>query len=400
MNESRAIHILTIEDPIEFVHPVRKATFNQRELGTDFDTFASALKASLRQAPKVILVGEMRDRETVELGLAAASTGHLVLSTLHSIDAGQTINRIVGMFEKDEEAQIRAKLAECLRFVVNQRLLPKKGGGRVGCQEIMGMNLRVNELVVNGESDEKTFYDITTQGRSRGWQTHDQVLCDLYVEDKITEETALAYASKRPILQRMIDRIKQERGVEEDDGLDLSLDTSGEEFENALKRGWPRDGTYFPVRGPAGNQGELIVYGPSIVSEGRALKLTFPCKINGTISGLPAQNPSGEITAAATGKGMEGQLLVIALEKLNGVFLTDKDVTKTVGPAAMQVLPREMKVLTPVFNDAKKEALAEIVKVADNQHLLRLQQLADAATDPKEREAVEKALAAIKERLS
>ena len=125
MNETRPVHILTIEDPIEFVHPHKKATFNQRELGVDFDTFPSSLKAALREAPKVILVGEMRDKETVDLGLCAASTGHLVLSTLHSIDAGQTINRIVGMYDKDEEEQIRAKLAECLKFVVSQRLLPK-----------------------------------------------------------------------------------------------------------------------------------------------------------------------------------------------------------------------------------------------------------------------------------
>ncbi len=219
MNETRAVHILTIEDPIEFVHPHKKATFNQRELGIDFDTFPSSLKAALREAPKVILIGEMRDKQTVELGLCAASTGHLVLSTLHSIDAGQTINRIVSMYDKDEEEQIRAKLAECLRFVVSQRLLPKVGGGRAACQEIMGVNLRIRDLIVNGETEEKTFYDATSQGGPRGWQTHDQVIEGLYSDGLITEESALAYASKKPIVLRAIDRIKQERGIVEDNGM-------------------------------------------------------------------------------------------------------------------------------------------------------------------------------------
>lgn len=223
MNETRAIHILTIEDPVEYVHPNKMGTFNQRELGTDFDTFNSSLRAALRQAPKVILIGEMRDRETVDIGLAAASTGHLVLSTLHSIDCGQTINRIVGMFEKEEEAQIRARLAECLRFVVNQRLLPKKGGGRVACQEIMGMDLRVNELVVNGETDKKSFYEVISLSRSKGWQTHDQVITDLYEADRLTEESALAYCSKKSIVARSVDRIKQERGIKGKDDLDLKL---------------------------------------------------------------------------------------------------------------------------------------------------------------------------------
>src|SRR4030095_15550597 len=130
INESKSIHIITLEDPVEFVHPQKKATFNQREMGNDFNTFASGLRAALRQAPKIILVGEMRDRETVEIGLSAAETGHLVVSTLHTIDAGQTINRILGMFEQEEQEQIRLRLADTLRWVVSQRLAPKVGGGR------------------------------------------------------------------------------------------------------------------------------------------------------------------------------------------------------------------------------------------------------------------------------
>ena len=156
---------MTLEDPIEYQHPHKKATFNQRELGIDFDNFANGLRAALRQAPKVILVGEMRDRETVEIGLSAAETGHLVLTTLHTVDAGQTINRILGMFTNEEEKQIRIRLADTVRWIVCQRLLPKIGGGRVAAFEIMGTNLRVKDSILNGESEGKTFYEIMEAGR-------------------------------------------------------------------------------------------------------------------------------------------------------------------------------------------------------------------------------------------
>src|SRR6202008_3181923 len=120
-----------------FMHPHKKATFNEREMGSDFSSFATGLRAALRQAPKVVLVGEMRDRETVEIGLSAAETGHLVLSTLHTIDAGQTVNRILGMFEPEEQEQIRVRLSDTLRWVISQRLAPKVGGGRHALLEIM-----------------------------------------------------------------------------------------------------------------------------------------------------------------------------------------------------------------------------------------------------------------------
>ncbi|HSH93517.1 MAG TPA: PilT/PilU family type 4a pilus ATPase, partial [Roseimicrobium sp.] len=160
INATKAIHIVTLEDPVEFVHPQRKATFNQRELGTDFDKFSSGLRAALRQAPKIILVGEMRDRETVELGLSAAETGHLVMSTLHTIDAGQTINRVLGMFETEEQEQVRLRLADTLRWIISQRLAPKVGGGRVALLEIMGSNMRIKESIEKGESEGKSFYEI------------------------------------------------------------------------------------------------------------------------------------------------------------------------------------------------------------------------------------------------
>jgi twitching motility protein PilT len=166
INERKSVHVVTLEDPVEFVHTQKTATFNQRELGEDFDSFASGLRAALRQAPKVILVGEMRDRETVEIGLSAAETGHLLVSTLHTVDAGQTINRIVGMFEQEEEQQIRIRLSETVRWIVCQRLLPKIGGGRVAAFEIMGTNLRIKDTILNGESEGKTFYEIIEAGHA------------------------------------------------------------------------------------------------------------------------------------------------------------------------------------------------------------------------------------------
>src|SRR3989475_3185812 len=161
INQTKAVHIVTLEDPVEFVHSHAKATFNQRELGTDFDNFANGLRAALRQAPKVVLVGEMRDRDTVKIALSAAETGHLVLSTIHTIDAGQTINRILGMFETDEQEQIRARMSDMLRWVISQRLVPKMGGGRFALLEIMGSNLRVQESIRLGESEAERFYEIS-----------------------------------------------------------------------------------------------------------------------------------------------------------------------------------------------------------------------------------------------
>jgi len=224
INEAMAVHVVTLEDPVEFVHPHKKATFNQREMGQDFDAFASGLRAALRQAPKVILVGEMRDRETVEIGLSAAETGHLVLSTLHTVDAGQTINRIVGMFDQEEEQQIRIRLADTVRWIVCQRLLPKVGGGRVAAHEVMGSNLQVKDMILHGETEDKTYYNTIAGLRAFGMQTFDQSIIDLYKEGKITEETAMAYASKKAIVGRAIDTIKAEHGEKTTDIADLAID--------------------------------------------------------------------------------------------------------------------------------------------------------------------------------
>jgi twitching motility protein PilT len=225
VNHTRAVHVVTLEDPVEFVHQHEKATFNQRELGADFDTFENGLRAALRQAPKIILVGEMRDRPTIEIALHAAETGHLVLSTLHTIDAGQTINRIVGMFEQAEEQLIRNRLATMLRWVVAQRLLPKIGGGRLAVLEIMRSNMRVQEAIMHGESEGKTFYEMIDAGVAMGMQTFDKSILQGYQAGLITEQTAMAYASQRSIVRRGIDQIKNARGEKTTDLEGLALDS-------------------------------------------------------------------------------------------------------------------------------------------------------------------------------
>ncbi len=212
INETKAVHIVTLEDPVEFVYSQKKATINQREMGSDFNNFSSGLRAALRQAPKIILVGEMRDRATVEIALSAAETGHLVMSTLHTIDAGQTINRILGMFETAEQEQVRHRLADTLRWVVGQRLAPKIGGGRLALLEIMGSNLRVKESVIFGESEGKSFHEIIEASYTFGWRSFDQSCLDAYENGVISEETALLYCSKRGPVQRGIDNIKKKRG--------------------------------------------------------------------------------------------------------------------------------------------------------------------------------------------
>lgn len=224
MNLTKSVHVVTLEDPIEFVHRHQKATFNQRELGSDFDTYPNGLRAALRQAPKVILVGEMRDRETVEIALTAAETGHLVLSTIHTIDAGQSIGRILGMFPREAEKQLRLRLAETLRFVVSQRLAPKIGEGRALLMEIMGNNLRTKEAIMLGEGENRDFYDIIADSASFGWLTFDQAVTRAYEGGLIAEETALLYATRKGIVQRNIDNIKKSRGIGVEMASGLRLD--------------------------------------------------------------------------------------------------------------------------------------------------------------------------------
>jgi twitching motility protein PilT len=224
INEKKSVHVVTLEDPIEYQHPHKKSTFNQRELGADFDSFANGLRAALRQAPKVILVGEMRDRETVEIGLSASETGHLVLTTLHTVDAGQTINRILGMFSIEEENQVRIRLADTVRWIVSQRLVPKVGGGRVAAFEVLGSNLRVKDSILQGESEGKTFYEIMQAGKAFGMTTFDDFLVSLYEQGLITQENALAYSSRKGVTGRGIDTVKAARGETTTDIDSLQMD--------------------------------------------------------------------------------------------------------------------------------------------------------------------------------
>lgn len=211
-NKNRKDHIITIEDPIEFVHKSKESLINHREVGMHTKSFSSALKGALREDPDIILVGEMRDRETVELGLSAAETGHLVLSTLHTIDAGQTINRILGMFDLEEQEQIRHRLSDTLRWIVSQRLAPKQGGGRQALLEIMGSNMRVQEAIIQGESEGKTFYEIIESSYPFGWRNFDQACIEAFENNQIDEESALAYCSKRGTCSRGLDNVKKKRG--------------------------------------------------------------------------------------------------------------------------------------------------------------------------------------------
>jgi twitching motility protein PilT len=205
---------VTLEDPVEFVHTHKLATVNQRELGLDFASFADGLKAALRQAPKVILVGEIRDRESMEIALKAAETGHLVVSTLHTIDAGQTVGRIVGMFEEKEREMVRTRLAETLRCVVAQRLIPREGGGRVAALEIMGTSLRIRELISGGETPDKTFRQVIAEAQPQGWQTFDQHLLDHFSAGLISAEVARSSASDPSFVRQELDRIRATRGDE------------------------------------------------------------------------------------------------------------------------------------------------------------------------------------------
>ncbi len=224
INENKSVHIITLEDPVEYQHPHKKSTFNQRELGMDFDTYAHGLRAALRQAPKVILVGEMRDRETIEIGLRAGETGHLVLTTLHTVDAGSTVNRILGMFSTEDAEQIRIRLADTVRWIVSQRLLPQVGGGRVATFEILGTNLRVKDLILHGESEGKTFYEIMEASNAFGMITFDQHIIGLFEQGLITQETAMGYCSHKGVVGRGIDSIKSARGEATTDIGNLEID--------------------------------------------------------------------------------------------------------------------------------------------------------------------------------
>ena len=225
INQNDEVHIVTLEDPIEFLHPHKQATFSQRELGRDFFNFPDGLRAALRQAPKIIFVGEIRDRDTMEIALTAGETGHLVLSTLHTISAGQTINRILGMFTKDEEQQVRERLVGSLRYVISQRLVPKKGGGCLLATELMGSNLRSREAIALGENENRRLTDIIEAGGTSGWHSLEQSLVRSFEADLITEETALLYCLNKSAMLQRLDYIKKTmQAANISEGMQLRMD--------------------------------------------------------------------------------------------------------------------------------------------------------------------------------
>ncbi|MEY2480291.1 MAG: twitching motility protein PilT [Verrucomicrobiota bacterium] len=213
LNLSEKIHILTLEDPIEFLHPHRCAAISQRELGRDFPSFADGLRTALRQAPKVILVGEIRDRQSMEIALTASETGHVVFSTLHTVNAGQTIQRILGFFGRDEEEQVRQRLADTLRYIVSQRLVGKVDGGRLLVTEVVGNSLRTRETIRYGESEGKTFLEIIEAASPLGWHTFDQGLLKAREAELISEETALIYCTNKTKMRRDLDMLQRRQGV-------------------------------------------------------------------------------------------------------------------------------------------------------------------------------------------
>jgi twitching motility protein PilT len=196
MNEDKAYHILTIEDPIEFLHRHKKSTIHQRELHTDTPSFALALRAALRQAPKVILVGEMRDRETIEIALEASETGHLVLSTLHTIDASKTVERIVGVFPLSDQQSIRSRLSKAFRCIVSQRLLPRRDGkGRIAAVEILKSTMRTRDYVEKGETEGKSLLDAMRDGSTEGMQHFDGEIEKLIRAGIVDFETGVTYST-------------------------------------------------------------------------------------------------------------------------------------------------------------------------------------------------------------
>ncbi|MFA6957997.1 MAG: PilT/PilU family type 4a pilus ATPase [Thermoanaerobaculia bacterium] len=195
INNDSAYHIITIEDPVEFMHKHLKSTVNQREVGSDTKTFSLALRAALRQAPKVILIGEMRDAETIEIAMEAAETGHLVLSTLHTIDASKTVDRIVGVFPKEQEQQVRTRFAQSFRYVISQRLVPKIGGGRKAVLELLKSTMRTRDYILKGENEGRSLADAMHDGAVDGMQTFDDELEKLWNEGIISKDTALVYST-------------------------------------------------------------------------------------------------------------------------------------------------------------------------------------------------------------
>ncbi len=223
INETKHYHIITIEDPIEFLHIHKSSTINQREIGSDAKDFPSALRAALRQAPKVILIGEMRDYETTEIALEAAETGHLVLSTMHTIDASKTVDRIIGLYPKNEEPVIRTRLAQTFRYIISQRLLPRADNqGRVAAVEVCKSTPRTREYIKAGESQGKSILDAMRDGRLDGMQDFDSVIKSMIEHNVITMEDGLAFATNPHNLLLTLKGLSSGDEFKQDDNTSLA----------------------------------------------------------------------------------------------------------------------------------------------------------------------------------
>jgi twitching motility protein PilT len=212
INFTQDVHVVTLEDPVEYVHEPVRSSFSQREYGKDYSDLSFGLKAALRQAPHTILVGEIRDRESMEVAITAGETGHLVFSSLHTINAGQTINRILGMFDNDEQTLVRQRLANCLRWVVSQRLIPRLDGGLQLVTEVMGNNMRSREVIIAGESEKHNLLEIIESSVTPwGWHSFEQSLLNAVLAGDIAPETALYYSDRKNQMQQALDKFKAGR---------------------------------------------------------------------------------------------------------------------------------------------------------------------------------------------
>ena len=240
INKTRNVHILTLEDPVEFVLSPIKATFSQRELGRDFFNFHKGMRAAMREAPKIIFIGEIRDRETMEIVLNAGETGHLVFSTLHTTSAAMTVNRVIGMFGTDEETQIRERLADAMRYVISQRLVPAVTGGRLLVTEMMGSSLRTREAIMLGENENRRLDEIIESGSAYGWHSFEQSLYKAYEQGLVTAETALLYCSSRTKMIQRIDSLAVQKSwksaVEAPSLSQLKMHPEQEKLRSQLKQ--------------------------------------------------------------------------------------------------------------------------------------------------------------------
>jgi twitching motility protein PilT len=256
INETKAYHILTIEDPVEFVHRHKKSIIHQRELHSDTPTFALALRAALRQAPKVILVGEMRDKETIEIALEAAETGHLVLSTLHTIDASKTVERIVGTFQLSEQQLIRTRLAKSFRYIVSQRLVPQKEGGRVAVIEILKSTLRTREYLEKGEQEGKSLLDAMRDGDQEGMQDFDTNIEKLIRAGVVDLETGLAFATNAGNLRLSLADLADETLREAAEKAERKMVHTNSAVKPSAKM---QSAPTKPASGASGHEPELVI---------------------------------------------------------------------------------------------------------------------------------------------